>query len=78
MKKFGHAREVTREVPFGSFRHTLTTPRNQNVLGQARVRVRHFHIGELHPPFRELFDQVHQFTIYKGRQRPDLADSRDD
>lgn len=55
---------MAREVPLRPFRDTFTAPCDENVLGQARIRVCHLHVGKLHSPFREFFDEVYQFAVY--------------
>jgi hypothetical protein len=63
VKELGNCSQVAGKVTLCSFRHTFSTPANENVLWKAGVGVRYFHIGELHPSFGKFLDEVRQFTL---------------
>lgn len=63
MKEFRNCSQVASEIALGSFRHTFSTPRNQDILRETRVWVCHFHVGELYPSFGELLDEIGQFAL---------------
>lgn len=54
---------MTGEIALRPFRYAFAAPCDENVLGQPRVRVRHLHVGKLHPTFGEFLNEIFQFTI---------------
>ena len=69
LEELGDGREMTGEVALGPLRHTLSTPSNQNVLGQTRVGILDLEKAELDLALRELVNQIGQFTVCPGAQR---------
>lgn len=63
MKELGNCSQVASKVTLCSFRHTFSTPANENVFGKTGVGIRHLHIGELHPSFGKFLDEIRQFTL---------------
>lgn len=66
LEELGDCREMAGEVALGPLRHTLSTPSNQNVLGQARVGILDLEKAELNLALREFVNEIGQFTVCTG------------
>lgn len=64
--------KVAIKISLGSFRHTFSAPRDEDILWESRIGVFHFHKSELNLALGEIFDQIRQFALcmcYKKDQR---------
>jgi hypothetical protein len=63
VEQLGDGGAVCVEVALCSLRNTLTTPRDQNRLGKARVGVLQLGKGELDATVREVFEKLMQLAL---------------
>lgn len=64
MQKFGDGGQMAGEIALGPLRHTLSTPCDEHILGQAGVRVQHLDVGELDFALGELVNQIEELTLF--------------
>jgi hypothetical protein len=58
MEELGDGSQMTSEIAFSPFRHSLSTPADENVLRETGVRIPDFEKGKLNFALREILNQI--------------------
>lgn len=63
MQELRDSSQMARKVTLCPLRNTFTAPGDEDILGEASVRVFDLDVGELYSSFRELLDEIFQFAL---------------